>query len=123
MFNARSVQRNQKAYIYQGRGFDNRVRAWDGRLMSPSTRRERYGSSDCRSSSGLQIEFQIVPGTEAPAEMNFFFPDHNALLIAECATHFLHNIITLRGALVRDAKAWASCRDETLVLYGGRSDV
>lgn len=66
---------------------------------------------------GVKIVFQLVPDTEAPSEMNFYFPDHKALLIAECATHCMHNIITLRGALVRDAKAWSSYLDETMVLY------
>ncbi|PYH40091.1 uncharacterized protein BP01DRAFT_396121 [Aspergillus saccharolyticus JOP 1030-1] len=55
--------------------------------------------------------------------MNFFFPDHRALYIAECATHSLHNIVTLRGVLVRDAQAWARYLDESLVLLGGRSEV
>ncbi|PYI32504.1 beta-lactamase domain-containing protein [Aspergillus indologenus CBS 114.80] len=72
---------------------------------------------------GVRIRFQLVPETEAPSEMNFFFPDHRALYIAECATHSLHNIITLRGALVRDAKAWARYLDESLVLFGEQSDV
>ena len=72
---------------------------------------------------GVRIQFQLVPETEAPAEMNFYFPDHRALYIAECATHSLHNIITLRGALVRDAKAWARYLDESLVLFGQESDV
>jgi alkyl sulfatase BDS1-like metallo-beta-lactamase superfamily hydrolase len=76
-----------------------------------------------RTIDGIRIEFQLVPGTEAPAEMNFYFPAHRALYIAECATHCLHNILTLRGALVRDAKAWARHLDESLVLYGERSDV
>ncbi|RAL14674.1 alkyl/aryl-sulfatase [Aspergillus homomorphus CBS 101889] len=72
---------------------------------------------------GVRIQFQLVPETEAPSEMNFFFPDHRALYIAECATHSLHNIITLRGALVRDAKAWARYLDESLVLFGRQADV
>ncbi|RAK78014.1 alkyl/aryl-sulfatase [Aspergillus fijiensis CBS 313.89] len=72
---------------------------------------------------GVRIRFQLVPETEAPSEMNFFFPDHRALYIAECATHSLHNIITLRGALVRDAKAWARYLDESLVWFGEQSDV
>ncbi|RAH52274.1 beta-lactamase-like protein [Aspergillus piperis CBS 112811] len=72
---------------------------------------------------GVRIQFQLVPETEAPAEMNFFFADHGALYIAECATHSLHNIITLRGALVRDAKAWARYLDESLVLFGQQSEV
>ncbi|KAF7596133.1 hypothetical protein BBP40_003395 [Aspergillus hancockii] len=72
---------------------------------------------------GVRIEFQMVPETEAPAEMNFYFPDRKALCIAECATHCLHNVITLRGALVRDAKAWARYLDETAVLYSERAEV
>ena len=51
----------------------------------------------------MRIVFQLTPGTEAPAEMNFLFPDRRALCMAENATHNLHNLLTLRGALVRDA--------------------
>lgn len=72
---------------------------------------------------GVKIVFQMVPGTEAPAEINLYFPDHRALCISECATHCMHNIVTLRGAQVRDAKAWSKYLDETLSLYGNRSDV
>lgn len=66
---------------------------------------------------GVQIVFQMVPNTEAPAEMNMYFPQQRALLIAECATHSMHNISTLRGALVRDCKAWGRHLDETLQLF------
>ncbi|KEF57578.1 uncharacterized protein A1O9_05496 [Exophiala aquamarina CBS 119918] len=66
---------------------------------------------------GIHMVFQMVPNTEAPAELNIYFPNEHALLVAECATHALHNIVTLRGALVRDAKAWSRYLDETLVLY------
>lgn len=72
---------------------------------------------------GVRIVFQITPGTEAPAEMNFYFPDRRALCMAENATHTLHNIVTLRGALVRDAHAWAKYLTEAIQLFGGRSEV
>jgi len=72
---------------------------------------------------GVRIEFQITPGTEAPAEMNFFFPDLGVLCIAENATATMHNILTPRGALVRDAKAWADYLTEALRLYGDRAQV
>ena len=39
--------------------------------------------------NGVRIVFQITPGTEAPAEMNFHFPAHRALCMAENATHKL----------------------------------
>ncbi len=69
---------------------------------------------------GVRIEFQITPGTEAPSEMNFLFPDHRALCMAENATHNLHNVLTLRGALVRDTRIWAHYLDEAIELFGDR---
>jgi alkyl sulfatase BDS1-like metallo-beta-lactamase superfamily hydrolase len=72
---------------------------------------------------GVRIVFQVTPGTEAPAEMNFYFPDFNALCTAENTSHTLHNILTLRGALVRDARTWASYLTETIDLWGGQLDV
>ena len=52
---------------------------------------------------GVEMLFQITPGSEAPAEMNFLFPQHRVLCAAENTSHNMHNIVTLRGALVRDA--------------------
>lgn len=72
---------------------------------------------------GIAFVFQVTPGTEAPAEMNFFLPQYRALCVAENATQCLHNIATLRGAAVRDALAWSSYLDETIVLYGKKSDI
>lgn len=72
---------------------------------------------------GVRIVFQMVPGTEAPAEINLYFPEQRALCISECATHCMHNIGTLRGAQVRDAKAWSKYLDESLALFGNKSDV
>jgi len=71
----------------------------------------------------LEIVFQVTPGTEAPAEMNFHFPQYRALCMAENAVHTLHNIQTLRGALVRDARLWSQYLDEAIVLFGKNSDV
>lgn len=72
---------------------------------------------------GVEIVFQMVPGTEAPAEINFLFPGFRALCIPETATNCMHNIVTLRGAQVRDAKAWSGYLDEAIVLFGDRADV
>lgn len=72
---------------------------------------------------GVEIIFQMVPGTEAPAEINFFFPGFRAFCVPETATNCMHNIVTLRGAQVRDAKAWSGYLDEAIVLFGGESDV
>jgi alkyl sulfatase BDS1-like metallo-beta-lactamase superfamily hydrolase len=72
---------------------------------------------------GVRMVFQVTPGTEAPAEMNFYFPDHRALCAAENATHTLHNILTLRGAVVRDAHDWAHYLTESIDLWGDDLEV
>jgi alkyl sulfatase BDS1-like metallo-beta-lactamase superfamily hydrolase len=72
---------------------------------------------------GVEIEFQVTPGTEAPAEMNFYFPQFRALCTAENTSHTLHNILTIRGAVVRDAHAWAHYLTETIELWGDQLDV
>jgi alkyl sulfatase BDS1-like metallo-beta-lactamase superfamily hydrolase len=72
---------------------------------------------------GVRIVFQLTPGTEAPSEMNFYFPDKRALCAAENATHNLHNLLTLRGAVVRNPHTWARYLTETIELFSGKSDV
>jgi alkyl sulfatase BDS1-like metallo-beta-lactamase superfamily hydrolase len=72
---------------------------------------------------GVQIEFQMAPGTEAPAEMHFYFPRFRALCMAENATHNLHNLLTLRGALVRDPHAWSGYLTEAIHTFADRTDV
>ncbi|MGZ4901426.1 MAG: alkyl/aryl-sulfatase [Halobacteriota archaeon] len=72
---------------------------------------------------GVKIEFQLTPDTEAPVEMNFLLPRYRALCMAENCTHNLHNLYTLRGAQVRDAKAWAHFIDEAIDCFEGRYDV
>ena len=72
---------------------------------------------------GVRIVFQVTPGTEAPAEMNFYFPDHRAVCTAENTSHTLHNILTIRGAVVRDAHDWAHYITETIDLWGDELDV
>ncbi|HEX5256178.1 MAG TPA: alkyl sulfatase dimerization domain-containing protein [Mycobacterium sp.] len=72
---------------------------------------------------GVEIEFQMAPGTEAPAEMHFYFPRFRALCMAENATHNLHNLLTLRGALVRDPHAWSGYLTEAIDTFADRADV
>jgi alkyl sulfatase BDS1-like metallo-beta-lactamase superfamily hydrolase len=71
---------------------------------------------------GVRIVFQLTPGTEAPAEMNFCFPDKRALCLAENVTHNLHNLLTLRGAQVRDARIWSRYIAEAIELFGEHTD-
>ena len=72
---------------------------------------------------GVEMEFQNTPGTEAPAEMNTYFPQLKAFWAAENITGTIHNIYTLRGALVRDALAWSKNINNALYRYGSEAQV
>ena len=72
---------------------------------------------------GIRMVFQNTPGTEAPAEMNTWFPDLKAFWAAENIVAGQHNILTLRGAPVRDALAWSQYINEALYLFGDQADV
>jgi len=56
---------------------------------------------------GVEFDFYNMPGSEAPAELTFFLPQWNAFCGAEILSHVMHNILTLRGAKVRDALLWS----------------
>ncbi len=90
-------------------------------LIAPTEEVERTGQE--MTIDGVHVVFQLCPGTEAPAEMNFYLPDFKALCIPENTTASLHNLLTPRGALIRDGKAWASYIDEAIDLFGDRVEV
>lgn len=90
-------------------------------LVAPTLDITRTGQEEVL--DGVRIVFQVTPGTEAPAEMNFLVPDRRALCLAENATHNLHNLLTLRGAEVRDARGWSRYLAETVELFGDDADV
>jgi len=72
---------------------------------------------------GVTMVFQNTPGTEAPAEMNTWFPQFNAFWAAENITATIHNIYTLRGALIRDALQWSKYINEALYRFGPQAEV
>jgi alkyl sulfatase BDS1-like metallo-beta-lactamase superfamily hydrolase len=72
---------------------------------------------------GVTMVFQNTPGTEAPAEMNTWFPQFKAFWAAENITGTIHNIYTLRGALVRDALEWSKQINVALYRFGLQSEV
>ncbi|MDH5434376.1 MAG: MBL fold metallo-hydrolase [Gammaproteobacteria bacterium] len=72
---------------------------------------------------GIEMVFQNTPGTEAPAEMNTWFPQFKAFWAAENITGTIHNIYTLRGAKVRDTLAWSKYINKALHLFGTKADV
>ena len=90
-------------------------------LVPPTLDITRTGQEE--TVDGVRIVFQITPGTEAPSEMNFYFPDKHAVCMAENATHNLHNLLTLRGAVVRNPHVWAHYLTEAIELFADKSDV
>lgn len=119
------------AYMYGAkldRGPDGQVGAGLGQTTSLGTvtlippNRDVTATGQEETIDGVRIVFQLTPGTEAPAEMNFHFPDQRVLCIAENATRTMHNILTPRGALVRDPRVWAHYLDEAIELFGEQSD-
>ncbi|MCD7884891.1 MAG: MBL fold metallo-hydrolase [Lachnospiraceae bacterium] len=72
---------------------------------------------------GITVEFQITPGTEAPAEMNNYFADYQALWMAENCCGTLHNLYPVRGAQLRDASAWSDYILEAMEKYADKSQV
>lgn len=90
-------------------------------LIAPTVDISRSGQTE--TVDGIRMVFQLTPGTEAPAELNIHFPDHAALCMAENATHNLHNLLTLRGAEVRDPRVWARYLTEAVDLFVDSSDV
>jgi alkyl sulfatase BDS1-like metallo-beta-lactamase superfamily hydrolase len=85
-------------------------------LIPPTDTIEKTG--DERTIDGVRMVFQLTPGTEAPTEMNVFFPDLKSMWMAENTSHTLHNVLTLRGAKVRDPEIWAHYLNETISLFG-----
>jgi alkyl sulfatase BDS1-like metallo-beta-lactamase superfamily hydrolase len=103
-----------------GSGIGKGIAGGDITLIAPTIEIRKTG--EVREVDGMSLEFQMVPETEAPAEMNVYVPASKTFLAAEIATCSLHNILTPRGAKVRDAHAWAGFLNEAVNLYGDRSD-
>jgi alkyl sulfatase BDS1-like metallo-beta-lactamase superfamily hydrolase len=72
---------------------------------------------------GVRVVFQLTPETEAPAEMNFFFPDHGWLCMAENCSQTMHNLVPIRGALVRNALNWSKYINESIELFADKANI
>ena len=104
-----------------GSGIGKGISAGAITLVTPNDLIQKTG--DTRTIDGVQLEFQMVPETEAPSEMNIYIPAAKTFVAAEIATCSLHNILTPRGAKVRDALAWSNYLNQAINLYATRSDV
>ncbi|GES66599.1 alkyl/aryl-sulfatase BDS1 [Aspergillus terreus] len=104
-----------------GAGLGQTVSTGTVTLIAPNVDIKRTGEKTVI--DGVEMVFQKAPDTEAPAEMLIYFPKSKALCAAEDATHTFHNILTLRGAVVRDPHSWAKYLTETIDMFGGDAEV
>ncbi|KAM5361480.1 hypothetical protein ACJA88_014458 [Fusarium oxysporum] len=104
-----------------GAGLGQTVSTGEVTLIAPNDMIKT--TNEQRTIDGVEIVFQMAPDTEAPSEMLFYFPQFKALCAAEDATHTFHNLLTLRGAVVRDPHGWSKYLTETIDLFGGKAEV
>ncbi|MFB8187766.1 alkyl/aryl-sulfatase [Microbacterium sp. NPDC055988] len=104
-----------------GAGLGQTTSTGEATLLAPTLEITTTGQT--HTVDGLDIEFQMAPGTEAPSEMHFYFPRYKALCMAENATHTLHNLLTLRGAVVRDPHVWSQYLTEAIERFGPEAEV
>jgi alkyl sulfatase BDS1-like metallo-beta-lactamase superfamily hydrolase len=89
-------------------------------LIAPTSTIDK--PTEQRTIDGVQIVFQLVPGSEAPSEMLMYMPQFRVLDMAEDVTHTMHNLYTIRGAEVRDGNLWSKYIDDARVTYGDKTD-
>jgi alkyl sulfatase BDS1-like metallo-beta-lactamase superfamily hydrolase len=78
---------------------------------------------ETRTIDGVEIEFHLVPGSEAPSEMIYYVPQFKLLNMAEDANHTLHNLYTIRGAEIRDGRLWSKYLNEAIDRYAERTEI
>ena len=80
-------------------------------------------ASEAHRIDGIDIVFDLTPGAEAPAEMIMYFPQFKVLNMAEITAQTMHNLLPMRGALVRDSLLWSKHIGGALQRYGAKSDI
>jgi alkyl sulfatase BDS1-like metallo-beta-lactamase superfamily hydrolase len=108
-------------YGHAGQGLSQNVAIGNVTLIAPTIVIE--DDIEELTIDGVKMVFQNTPNTEAPSNMNTWFPDMKLLWTAENVTGVFHNIYTLRGAPVRDALRWSKYINETLQLWGKQAQV
>lgn len=113
------LPRGPKGHV--GMGLGPGIAAGRQDFIAPTREIERTGER--LTIDGVELVFQLAPESEAPAELAFYVPSLKAICTAELATSTLHNVQTLRGAKVRDARAWAGYLTEMQRMWGAEAEV
>ncbi|EFL4508656.1 TPA: MBL fold metallo-hydrolase [Escherichia fergusonii] len=113
------LPRNPEGTI--GNGLGVTLVTGDPSIIAPTITITKTGEK--RIIDGLEFDFLMAPGSEAPSEMHLYIPALKALCTAENATHTLHNFYTLRGAKTRDTSKWTEYLNQTLDMWGNEAEV
>jgi alkyl sulfatase BDS1-like metallo-beta-lactamase superfamily hydrolase len=108
-------------YGHAGQGLGQNVAAGNVGLIPPT--RVVEDAVETFEVDGIEMVFQNTPDTEAPSEMNTYIPSMKTLWMAENVVGMVHNIYTLRGAMVRDSLRWSRYINEALFAYGQQAEV
>ena len=115
----RSLPKNEKGNI--GTGLGQTTAVGTSGLVPPT--REISEEGETLRIDGVEIDFMSVPGAEAPVEIMMYFPEMKAFCVAEEINHNLHNLLTLRGAKVRNGQLWSKYIDKAIVKCGDQVEV
>lgn len=113
------LPRNPQGGVSAGLGMT--VSSGSTSLIQPTEEIDKTGQE--LTLDGVRMVFQMTPGTEAPVEMNTYFPDAKAMWMAENTTSNMHNLLTPRGAQIRDGLQWSKYIGETIALFGDKTEV
>jgi alkyl sulfatase BDS1-like metallo-beta-lactamase superfamily hydrolase len=108
-------------YGHAGQGLGQNVAQGNVGLLPPT--RVVDDAVETFEVDGIEMVFQNTPDTEAPSEMNTYIPSMKTLWMAENVVASVHNIYTLRGAMVRDSLRWSKYINEALFAYGKEAEV
>lgn len=84
---------------------------------------EISASGQRRNIDGVEMIFSFVEDGEAPVELMIYFPQMKAFCTAEEITHNMHNLLTPRGAKVRNGLTWSKAIDRAIQDYGDDVEV
>lgn len=116
-----SLTSNEKGRVDAGLGKSYIGTRSTSSLLEPNIEIKKTG--EVVNVDGLDIEFLLAPNTEAPAEFYFYIPKYKAFCPAEDANRTFHNLLTPRGAKIRDARGWAGYLNEAIERFGDKTDV
>ena len=93
-----------------------------GESVLPKPTKELNNKNETLFIDGIQFDFVPASGTEATSEFLFYIPQYQVLQSAEVVSGVQHNVLTPRGARVRDTLLWSKVIDQLLIRFGASAE-